>query len=64
MGKRVNRTKAVAADQLVDLWNSAMEDCTTDEIKSLVLKKILNKDVSQKALLYLIFMRNLPLSIV
>lgn len=61
---RVNHTKATAIEKLLNLWNTAMEDRTTSQLESLVLEKILNKDVSQKALLELIITRNLPLSIV
>jgi hypothetical protein len=61
---RTNSTKATAIEKLLDLWHTAMEDRTTNQLERLVLEKVLNKDISQKALLELIVTRNLPLSIV
>jgi hypothetical protein len=61
---RVNHTKATAIEKLLDFWNTVMEDRTISQLEFLVLEKILNKDISQKALLELIIIRNLFLSIV
>ena len=46
IGKRVNYGKDIVANQLINLQNSVIENYIIDKIKSLVLKKILNKDVS------------------
>jgi hypothetical protein len=61
---RTSSTKATAIEKLIHLWNAATDDDTTNQLESLVLKKTLNREISQKALLELIITCNLPLSIV
>jgi len=62
--KAIPRTKATAASQLQDLWKQASADNQSNELNSLILKSILNKQVLDQALINLIVVRNLPFRIV
>jgi hypothetical protein len=55
---RINYIKVISIEKLLNFWNTAMKDRTINQFKSLIFKKILNKDIFQKTFLKFIITRN------
>jgi len=56
--------KIAAGERLRQIWDEALAKGATEEVESLVLQKVMNRDVSRQAIIELIVIENLPFSIV
>jgi hypothetical protein len=58
------RTKEQALEKLQELWAQTALEFGTDEVDSIILTKVLNKEVIQQALINFIIVQNLPFRVV